>query len=203
MLRKTLLAALAAAALAVPAAATAEWKEHQTPIQTEQPVQLTGNYIVDAGGLGIGSINCQVKIDLRLKPGTTGEMITFAVDLDQAGSTVTSKCGTGGGLSLCQVHAMQGKGGPWSIHDQTAAIQVKQEAIEYSITGAMCMYKKIQLTPTTITATPKNQPNTIAELQVSGTGEAHAEKLNGQQITTNMTVSGVWTIIIGANTYSL
>jgi hypothetical protein len=98
---------------------------------------------------------------------------------------------------------MQALGLPWQIHDQTAVVKATSGDIQYTMTGGFCAFKGLKVTGGTITATPVGGVNTFAEFTLSGTLEGHEEFTDGQQITTNMTVSGLWVPTQGGSTYSL
>jgi len=212
MLKKIIMLATAAAvvaALVVPAAASAGlWKHHAQTLGTDAQLQLTGNTKTSGGP---GSIDCQVTVQLTLTAGSsTGNITQFIPDLDEAGSTVTSKCKAGGFLVACQVHLSEATELPWVVHNETQRLEITSGDIHLGITGGFCPAQAGTVTPVnaskehTVTATP-NQPKTVSSLSLSGSVEVHL--YNGSATpfrSETATVSGTQTILApNAATYSL
>ncbi len=140
MFRKTMMLAMAAAvvaAFAVPATvAAAQWADGGVAITSPQQIQLTGQ-TKWSGGI-TGSIECQVTTSLTLEPGETGTVTQYDVDVDEAGSTITSKCTAGGALASCQLHSLQPTGLPWVVHNEGQRLNVTSGEIHYTLTGQFC-----------------------------------------------------------------
>lgn len=213
MLKKTMMLAMAmavVAAFAVPAAASAGlWKHHTTNIATDQQITLTGQAKFSSGG--VGSIDCQTTSQLTATAGTsTGTVTKFDVDLDEAGSTVTTKCKSGAFLAGCQVHASQAQGLPWTIHNDTKEVTITNGVILIEMTGGFCPGKTATVTPGHVTATP-NQTKTVTTFTLSGTVGVHIYANHNPHATQQpvisdpaATVSGTQTILApNKHTYSL
>jgi hypothetical protein len=207
MLKKTMMLAMAAAvvaAFAVPATATAnEWKHGAVNIVGNKQIDLTGQALFHSGV--VGGIECQTTAQLTALAGSggTGNVTKFDTDLDEAGSTVTTKCKATGFLAGCQVHATQstGTGGgtllanPWVVHNPTTkAVEVTSGDIHISMTGGFCPGDTATVTPATLTATP-NQPKNITSFALSGQVQVHILKNGVTQTTSTATVSGTQTIV--------
>jgi hypothetical protein len=190
MLKKTIMLGMAvaiAAAFAVPAAATASnWKEHTQVLQANRQIQLTGA----AGFLSgpVGGITCETTAKITANANsTTGTVDEFIPDLDEVGSTVTTKCKGSGLLVNCQVHKVQPLNLPWTIHNETQRVEVTSGLITIEMTGGFCPAKIATVTPVnalkghTVTATP-NQPHTVTTFTLSGEVEVHLYKEKESEI---------------------
>jgi hypothetical protein len=206
MLKKTMMLVMAAAvvaAFAVPATASAGlWKHHATNIQQNQQITLTGNAKFDSGA--IGNIECQTTSQLTATAGTTtGTVTQFTPDLDEANSTVTTKCKAGGFLAGCQVHSAVPSGLPWTVHNNTKTVAITNGDITVGFTGGFCPGDTATVTASTVTATP-NQPKTVSSFTLSGQVQVHILKGGVTQATSTATVSGTQNILApNAATYSL
>lgn len=210
MLRKSAVLALAvgmSAGLALPAPASAEWKHHSTPIQTDTTIGLTGN-VRKQGGLG--GYECQVTMRVKfLASQTTGIAETYVPDPvpQQVGGpagTDTNRCKGLGGLAFCQLHNLTPQAPNWTFHTVQAptSISLTTQNTTATATGGFCPVTHILTTPATITLTP-NQPNTFSSMTLSGTLQAHLQT-HSQVDTENVTVSGTLNVESpNANTYSL
>ncbi len=206
MFKKIIVLAMAVgvvAALALPTAASAAWKHHQTQIAHNVAIPFTGNFVYSSA---IGGISCQVTSETQFFTGqTTGEIET----LDVHPGDETTNCKGTGSLSPCQVHNLTPQVGlNWGFHTtgtvEKPSIQLTTGTLSYQMTGSFCGAKKIQTTPGNLTATP-NQPNTFTSITLSGGLQAHIETNNGLVHPTAITVSGSLTIEEAAkkHTYSI
>jgi hypothetical protein len=221
MLKKTIMLAMAmavVAAFAVPAVASAGlWKHHATNIAVNKSITLTGQTLIHSGV--VGGIECQTTGTLQLTAGTgTGHISKWGVDLDEAGSTVTSKCKATGFLAQCQVHSMvaTGTGGqdiakfPWIVHNKTKTVEVTTGEVHWGITGAFCPGATATFTPGIVTLTP-NQTKTVTSFALSGNVQVHILDGTGKTVSTAVVaVTGTQTIVESAthpdskpHTYSL
>jgi hypothetical protein len=107
-----LLAALAvmATAFAVPAAASANWKDKGVNLTESRTIPGSGkaSFTGSLGGVSCGTITGKIT----LNPGTTGTIDEF--------EPVLSTCVGTGGLSGCTVTGITVKNLPWAIHDINA-----------------------------------------------------------------------------------
>jgi hypothetical protein len=212
MSKKTIMPAMivaVTAALAAPAVATAGvWKHHGQAIQQNQQIQLTGQTKWSGGP--VGSIECQVTTTVTLEAGQqTGTVTQYDVDVDQAGSTVTSKCSANGFLVGCQLHVLQSTELPWVVHNETQRLQITSGDIDYTLTGAFCSGQRATMTPSNpasshfITWTP-NQTKTVTSFTEAG--QIAVDIYNGQQLVSSATAgtSGTLTILApNSHTFSL
>jgi len=214
-MKKIIMLAMAAAvvaAFAVPAAASASlWKHHKQVLAQNAQIQLTGNAKFSGG---LGSVDCETTSQLTATAGTgTGKVTQFQPDLDQVGSTVTSKCTAGGFLVACQVHSSQATipvPAGWEIHNETSRIEITSGDIHIGMTGGFCPAQAGTVTPVntskehTVTATP-DQPKTMSSFILSGKVEVHL--YNNSQTpfrSETATVTGSQNILApNAATYSL
>lgn len=220
MLKKTIMLAMAvavAAAVAVPAVGMAGvWKHHNTAIAANKVISLTGT-IKYAGGF-IGSIECQTTatITLLAAGSSTGSLTQLEPDLDEAGSTVTTKCIGGGLLSSCSIHTVQPKGLNWTVHNKTQFVEITSGDIHITMTGASCPGTEVTVTPDVIIATPNVSTNppqghTVHDFTLSGLAVVHVYKEGKLVVAQNATVSGKQEILDNTksggdsapNTYSL
>jgi len=218
MLKRIMMLAMAVAlvaAFALPAGASASlWKDHAQVLAQNAQLQLTGNAKFSGG---LGSVDCQTTSQLTATAGTgTGNVTQFEPDLDEANSTVTSKCKTGGFLVACQVHQVEATGLPWVVHNETTRVEITSGDIHFGLTGGFCPAQNGTVTTVnaakghTVTATP-NQPKTVSSFTLSGNVEVHL--YNGSATpfrSETAAVSGTQTILSNASectsapaTYSL
>jgi hypothetical protein len=201
MLKKMTVLAMAVgvvAALALPATASATWKQgHETPLAANETINFTGNAAFTSS---LGGVTCQVTSETQFIAGqTSGEVETFDVHPQDE----TTNCKGTGGLSPCQVHDVTPQTGlNWGFHTtQTAGppvtqhntVQITTQSLQSTLTGAFCLVKHINLTPGSVTATP-NQPTTVTSLTLSGGLKAHIQTNNGTTHQVDTTVSHSLTI---------
>ncbi len=201
MLKKMTVLAMAVgvvAALALPATASAVWKQgHTTPLQTNEAIPFTGTAAFTSS---LGGVTCQVTSSTQFKAGqTTGTIHTFDI---HPGNETTDCKGTGG-LSPCQVHEVNPQANlGWVFHTtqtptqpvtQHNTVQITTKDLTSTLTGAFCLVKHITLTEGSVTATP-NQPLTVTGLTLSGTLKAHIQTNNGTKHQVDATVSHSLTI---------
>lgn len=221
MLKKLSVLAMAlgaVAAMVFPAAASAEWKHHNTPITESKTIGVTGNVRFQGG---LGGVECQVTSRVRFDPGTTGVAETFVPHPTDD----TTNCKGLGGLGPCQVHNVAPQAPNWTIHtvrQETKQVTNPGQAEEKThqtfhdfitvtttnITsqttgGLFCLVKAINLTGGTTTFTP-TQPNTIPSATLSGQLQAHLQTNGGATDQETVTVSGTLNVESpDANTYSI
>lgn len=126
MLKKTMILALAAMAVAafVAPTASAVWTQHHkaTLVNENPTVEFTGQAAFTSAV--VGGIECQVDATVIFTGGTTtGHVEHFQVDTTEAGSTVTKKCVTSGPLAPCAVKSVQATDPtvtPWPVHSDGA-----------------------------------------------------------------------------------
>jgi hypothetical protein len=195
MLKKTMMTAMATAvvaAFAIPAAATASlWKHHNQNLATNAQIDLTGQTKFQGE---VGSIECQRTMQITLTAGTgTGNITKFEPDLDEAGSTVTSKCKAAGFLAACQVHSAVSEGLPWVIHNETQRIEITSGKINVGLTGGFCPAQGVTVTAVnaanghTVTATP-NQPHTVTSFTLAG--QVEIDVYNGAHDLAHQVIKG-------------
>jgi len=204
MLKRLAVLAMAIGAMAafgMPASATANWKHHNTEIQQNVQIGLTGQ-VKFSTGLGEGE--CQFTAQAKFFPGqTTGALETFVPHPTDS----TTNCKGYGGYAPCQTHNLSPQVPNWTIHTGssggTAVILITTQPLTATPTGAFCPGKHILFTAGTIVATP-NQANTFSSLALSGTLLTHKQTNNGVVDTENVTMSGLLNVVApNANTYSI
>lgn len=192
------LAVIAVAALSAPVA-SANWTHNGAPISagTNPRVWFTGQFLFTS--VVVGGANCQVKGTIELTGGTTtGDIITFDVDLTSLGATMPEKCVESGPISPCDVGSIQPTGIPWTVHSNGADIvTITTGEIHYpleKIGGGICgVVQQIKLKPGTATATiPAGKTSAIEQVQLSG----QLETSTGPKVTVGGTQS-----LAPANTY--
>lgn len=201
MLRKATILSLAIsalAAMALPQAAPATWKHHNTAIQQNISGTVTGNARFQGS---LGGIECQATATALFFAGqTTGQIESYGADPVNE----TTNCKGLGGLAFCQVHNWTATELPWTLHtgaESTIVITSGQTHAQF--TGAFCPVKSSITTPGTVTVTP-NQPNTISSGQLSGTLEQHMQTNGGAVDKISVQISGTGNILApNANTYSI
>jgi hypothetical protein len=178
MLKKTMILALAAMAVAAFSAsvASANWTHNHKVIQSgtnpTDPV-FTGQALFTSAV--VGGIDCQTKATGQITGGTTtGHIGTFGPDLDETGSTVTTKCVTSGPIAPCLVKSVQSLGLPWTIHvvnSATISITTGEivNVLENQTGGACGVVQQIKLKAGTVhgTITP-GETCTVHQAHLSG-----------------------------------
>jgi len=187
------------AALALPASASADWKHHQTAIQQNQQIGLTGNIRFQGG---LGGVECQVTSAVTFEPGTSGFISSFVPEP----TSDTANCKGLGGLVGCQVHNVAPTGFPWPVHTEAnGSIDIEHGEIHSQSTGFFCPVKNITITEGTVVATP-NEADTADNVQIHGKADVHLQTNSGVTHEEETTVSSNPTIAIeapNANTYSI
>lgn len=178
-------AVVAVAALALPATASATWQHHNTQLQQNSLIELTGQFKYQGQ---VGNIECQVVVPAQLIAGTTTANIS-AFDVDIQGSeTVTDNCQVGGGLAnlgCTDVKAVTDEGLPWVAHaTSTQTIAITTGIIQTDLHGGIFCPKVLQNTGGTLHLT-MSTANTWVAGQLSGELLVHAG--GGSQ---NMTYTG-------------
>jgi hypothetical protein len=202
MLRKTITAAalgLLAAACLTPGAMASNWKHHNTEIQQNKQITLTGTIKVQSVMMN-SSVECQVTSQISLLSGTTTAVVTkFEPDLDEKDSTITQKCKAAGGLAFCQIHAVQPAALPWQAHNLTNEVRIIAQLTHISMTGGFCPTQTVTITEGTILSTP-NQTKTVQTLTLGGCARLDVNKTEDPC----SPVTGSLTILApDAGTYSL
>lgn len=206
MFRKTVVVAIAVGivgVLALPISAAANWKHHNTSIQADTTIGLTGNLKFQGG---LGGVECQVTSRVKLYTEwvllqTTGTAETFVPHP----TSDTTNCKGHGGLTFCQIHNLSPQMPNWWIHTvQTpASISVTTTTIHSQATGGFCPVTTISLTAGTVTLTP-NQPNTAISATLAGALQAHLTTSSGTVDRETVTTTGTLSIESpNAHTYSI
>ncbi len=202
MLKKITVLAMAVgvlAALALPTAASASWKHHQTPIQQNVTLDLTGFALFEGA---LGSVKCQITSQATFLAGqTTGIAHTF----DAHPGDETQNCDAGGALNPCQIHNLTPQQNVnWTFHTgafqtvtnihngtqttfgsqfQKAAIVTADTIESQSTGGVFCMVQRIVIHPETIGLIEHGggqDGDTISELEINGTAKVTVQT-NGAQ----------------------
>jgi hypothetical protein len=189
MFKKVMMLAVAAAALvafAIPATASANWQDHNTALQANANIQVTGQAKFQGE---VGNVECQTVSAVQLTSGTTtADVSTFEVDVTGT-ETVTDNCQVGGGLAslgCTDVATVTTAGLPWTAHaTSTQTVAVTTGTIQNHLHGGFFCPKTIQLTPGTVHITTTTA-STWTEGQLSGTLQADPSIGSPQ----NVTVSG-------------
>ena len=200
MLRKMTvlaMAAVVAAAMALSGAASANWKHHQTPIQKDVQLGLTGQISFQGG---IGKLECQITSRVVLEPGHTGLMETFVPH--PIGEK--TNCVGSGSLVGCQLQKLTPQTINWKFHTETDPIYITTENLTSTTTGAFCPVKHILTTPDVITATT-NLFSTFSNVTLSGSQQLDFQMNNETVIKEKMTIGGKLEIEDAKqrNTYSI
>jgi hypothetical protein len=196
MLKKMAMAAMAlgvVAAMALPGTASAAWKHHDTAIQNDAHIGLTGQVGFQSG---LGGIACQITSTVTFFAGqTTGAADTF----DPHPTNATTDCVGSGGLSQCQVETVQPTNLAWTLHTtgtaQAPTIQLTFGDIHFDLIkkNLFCPYEHSTWTAGSLilTPTPANG-NTVTSFSVSGSTQAHlySDTANPQGTTAALTLSG-------------
>jgi hypothetical protein len=215
MLKKMTLLAMAVgalAALALPAAASAEWKKHAVPIANDVTLNFTGNARFQGG---LGGVECQLTPSLLFEAAglkTTGKVEQFTAHPTDE----TTNCKGLGGLSSCQIHNLTPQmNNGWVFHTVTVAGQPKIKVTNGDITsqatgGIFCLVKHITLTapvePNHFVTLLPNQPNTFTSGQIHGQLEADIQTNGGGVDKETVTVSGTFELentALESHTYSI
>jgi hypothetical protein len=176
-----------AATLSLAATASASWKHHQTAIQENVQIGLTGQARFQGA---LGAIECQVTARTTFQPGTTGLVETFVAHP----TSDTTNCKGSGGLAFCQFHDLTAQGLPWTLHASgETTISVTSGGITSQATGGFCPVKHVLVAAGTITAT-LNQANTISSGQLSGTLTTQLETTSGVKDSESVTTQGTLSI---------
>jgi hypothetical protein len=236
MLKKMTVLAMAVgvlAALALPASASAAWRHHQTAIQQDVQLGLTGQARFQGEN---GGIECQVTSKVKFLSGqTTGNVETFVPHPTDA----TTNCKGLGALAFCQIHdvtpfgtinqsALLSTTNPWTLHTanyQTTQLVVDQDANKQITTLANGSQHAnvIVVTSGNITSQPTgafcpashvnltagtvaaipNEPETIDSVSLTGTLRGHLT-IGPNVVQEDVTVSGSLDIESpNSNTYSI
>jgi hypothetical protein len=205
MLRKTLVLAIALAAsamLSLPSAASAEWLHHETPINEDAELGLTGSTRFQGS---LGGVECQVTSTVLLTAGQTNGSMETVVPHP---TSETSNCKGLGGLAFCQVHDLTPQAPKWPLH-KTTAIKFLKISITWGnpiviqkLAGGFCPAKKITLTPTLAIATSAEE-STVSSFELSGETQAHIETTSGATDSQAVQLGGTLNIETpNADTYS-
>ncbi|HEX5928824.1 MAG TPA: hypothetical protein VFY48_05470 [Solirubrobacterales bacterium] len=199
-MKKTIAAAVLgvlAVVILAPAALGNNWKHHGEEITQNKQITMTGQVKVQGQ---LGSVECQVTAQMSLLSGTTTAVMTkFEPDLDEAGSTVTQKCKTGGGLAFCQIHAVQPVALPWQAHNLTNEVRLLPQLTHVSMTGGFCAAKTATITEGTVLSTP-NQPKTFSSFTLGGCARLD---VNGMEDPCSPVTGTLNVLAPNAATYSL
>jgi hypothetical protein len=210
MWRKTTVLAMAlsvVAAMALPGTASAVWKHHNTAIQQDVQIGLTGTYGFQSES---GGSSCQITSAIKFFAGqTTGQVESFGPHPTNA----TTNCTTSGGLSQCQVETEQPTNLSWPVHTtgtaQTPTIQITFGDIHTDLIkkNLFCLYEHSTWTggSLTIHATPASG-NTVTAFTISGSTQGHlyTDTANPMGTTTAMTLGGTLNVESpNSGTYSI
>jgi hypothetical protein len=196
--KKNLLALVSVVAtLALPTAAPASWKHHNTFIAESVTLNVDGKVWFQGG---LGGIECQILSRVRFDPGTTGSVTSFWTNPGSA----TTECFGLGGLKPCQVHSLSPQAPNWTVHTNESVVSVTTTNITGQLTGGIfCLVKNINLTGGTVSFNP-NQPNTVSGGTLSGGLQADIQTNSGTVDWENVTVGGILNLgSSSANTYSI
>ncbi|HEX5928092.1 MAG TPA: hypothetical protein VFY48_01730 [Solirubrobacterales bacterium] len=189
------------AALALPASASATWKHHQSAIQSNAQLGLTGQARFQGT---LGGIECQVTSRAVFIAGqTTGTAETFVPHP----TSDTANCKGLGGLAFCQTHNLTPQAPGWTFHtivvNGVAKIQVTTTTITSQTTGGFCPVKHISLAGGEVTLDPA-QDETVSSASLSGTLGAQLQTNDGTIDSESVTVSGTLNVESpNAATYSI
>lgn len=153
MRKLMLLAALAtaAAALAVPTAASAIWTvDHvHLPGGANAELHAEGNFAFTSS---FGGVNCNtVTTTIQLKGGqTTGTIGQF--------NPVIANCTASGMLTGCKVTEVHRTGLSWVIHSNAVDIQATKVHLDYTLTGFLCPANVTLMGDMTVTPESPQQP---------------------------------------------
>jgi hypothetical protein len=229
MLQKTtglVMAAIALAAIVLPASAPAFWKHGDTnPIQQDKQFGVTGSLLFETNLNGQQTmIGCLITSKIKLTADqTTGLVETFTPEPGEKGEprTDTERCSGSGWLAFCQVHNLSPQAPNWLFHigtwqttqlsgdqtkalgdDKVAAVLTTQD-VTVQLTGGFCpAISKITITKGSVGLIPDQNP-TIKQFQLDGILQAHYQTATGQD-TQHVEVGGFWNFEgTASGTYSI
>jgi hypothetical protein len=193
------------AAMALPGTAAASWKHHDTAIQNDAHIGLTGQVGFQSG---LGGIACQITSTVTFFAGqTTGAADTF----NPHPTNATTNCVTSGGLAQCQVETVQPTDLPWTLHTSNHVIHralqdQKETTTEPSIEvtfgdihgdlfkkNLFCPFEHSTVTAGTAYFTPNPADGkTITSVSLTGETQGHlySDTANPTGTTSGLTLSG-------------
>jgi hypothetical protein len=185
MLKKMTVPAMAlgvVAAMLVPGTASAAWKHHNTAIQQDVQIGLTGTagFQSESGG-----ISCQVPSQVKFLAGQTTALRETVVPHP---TSATTNCTTSGGLAQCEVEQVQPTNLNWTLHTTgTAQAPTIQETFgdihtEIRKKNIFCLFFHITITGGSKSWQPTpTSGNTVTTFHVTGNTQAHTYTNTEQQ----------------------